>query len=105
MDVTCAIIPAMAEPIVVLVRIPADREAVEAGNARAPGVYEQVLALAQRHGLVRHCRVHRDGETLDIDEWPSEEARDRFVDEAGPLLHRLQAARGSEPATVEVWRG
>jgi hypothetical protein len=94
----------MAEPILVLVRIPAGRETVEAAARQLPGVYERVLALAREHGLVDHRRAYRDGETLDVDVWPSEEARARFSEQALPLLRQLQEARGCGPSTVEVWR-
>ncbi len=89
--------------VIVIVRIPADREVVERAAVDLPGIYEQVIEQARSHGLRSHLRVFRPGETMDIDEWESEEARDRFAAEARPLLQRLREARGSGPSVSETW--
>ena len=89
--------------IVVTVRIPATLEQVRKAEEACPGLYDEIIALAQAHGMLSHRRVYRDGEILDIDEWPSEEARAAFRAVAGPLVARLSAARGSGPSSSETW--
>ena len=89
--------------IVVTVRIPATLEQVARAEAAHPGLYEEIIELARSHGLLSHRRVYREGEIMDIDEWESEEARAAFRAEAGPLVQKLSAARGSGPSTSETW--
>jgi hypothetical protein len=89
--------------IVVTVRIEATLEQIRLAEEREPGVYDTIIELARTHGMTAHRRVYRDGEIMDIDEWPSEEARARFRAEAKPLVERLRRARGSAPSTSATW--
>jgi hypothetical protein len=89
--------------IIVTVRIATTLEAVAQAEKQCPGAYERVIELAYSHGLISHRRVYRDGEIMDIDEWPNEEARAAFRAEAGPLVEQLRNARGSAPSTAETW--
>ena len=89
--------------IVVTVRIPATLEQVRQADETYPGLYDEIIELARTHGMISHQRVYRDGEILDIDEWPSEEARAAFREVVGPLVAKLSAARGSGPSTSETW--
>jgi hypothetical protein len=89
--------------ILVTVRIAATLEQAQRAEELEPGLYDEIIALARSHGLLSHRRVYRDGEIMDLDEWPSEEARAAFRAEAGPLVKRMQAARGTAPSTSETW--
>jgi hypothetical protein len=89
--------------IVVTVRIEATLEQIAAADRAEPGLYDEIIALAKEHGMLSHRRVYRDGAVLDIDEWPSEEAREAFRAVAQPLLARMGAARGTKPGTAEIW--
>ena len=90
--------------ILVTVRIAATLEQAKRAEELEPGLHDEIIALARSHGLISHRRIYRDGEIMDIDEWPSEEARAAFRAEAGPLVQRMQAARGTVPSTAETWR-
>ncbi len=89
--------------IIVTVRIATTLEAVARAEEQHPGLYERVIELAYAHGMISHRRVYREGEIMDIDEWPNEEARMAFRAEAGPLVEQIRAARGSAPSTAETW--
>ncbi len=90
--------------IVVTVRIEATLEQLAAADRAEPGLYDEIIALAYEHGMLSHRRVYRDGAVMDIDEWPSEEAREAFRADAQPLLARMGVARGTKPSAAEVWR-
>ncbi len=90
--------------IVVTVRIEATQEQLAAADRAEPGLYDEIIALAHQYGMLSHRRVYRDDAVMDIDEWPSEEARDAFRVAAQPLLARMGAARGTKPSAAEVWR-
>jgi len=89
--------------IIVTVRIEATIEQVRRAEQAEPGLYEEIIALARKHGLVSHRRVYHEGELMDIDEWASEEARAAFRVEAQPLIDRMRAARGSAASRAELW--
>ena len=89
--------------IVVTVRIAATLQEARRAERAEPGLYDQIIALARVHGLISHRRVYREGEIMDIDEWKSEEARAAFRAEAGPLIERMRAVRGSAPSSSETW--
>lgn len=90
--------------IVVTVRIAATPEQVRRADELCPGLYEQIIELARRHGLLSHRRVYSDTAVLDIDEWESAEGREAFRAVALPLVQRLGEARGTGPSTSETWR-
>ena len=75
--------------IIVTVRIATTLEAVARAEEQHPGLYERVIELAYAHGMISHRRVYREGEIMDIDEWPNEEARMAFRAEAGPLVEHV----------------
>ncbi|CAB4706117.1 unannotated protein [freshwater metagenome] len=89
--------------IVVTVRIEATLEQIATADRLEPGLYDEIIALAREHGMLSHRRVYRDGAVMDIDEWPSEEARDAFRAVAQPLITRMGAARGTKPSAAEIW--
>jgi len=90
--------------VVVTVLIPTDPQRAREVELEHADAHRAVLDTARRHGLLSHRRLYRDGEVLDIDEWESAEGRERFLAEAAPYLQELREARGSAPATSQVWR-
>ncbi|HEY4277426.1 MAG TPA: hypothetical protein VGM91_04340 [Conexibacter sp.] len=90
--------------ILVTVTIPgATIEAVERVARERPELGAKLRETSKRHGSLSHRRLFRDGEILDIDEWPSEQALDAFLAEAEPIIQELQALRGSGAPVHTVW--
>ena len=86
-----------------IVRFPATLEQHRRAEEIHPGLYDQVMEAARRHGLLSHRRRWSDHGIMDIDEWESEEAIASFRDEVAPMLKLLSEARGSGPPTAETW--
>jgi hypothetical protein len=87
--------------IVVTVRFDGDPERMRAFNRERRDVYEQILEVGRKHGMIGHRQLYREGEVLDIDEWGSAEGRQAFLEEAAPLLKQLaDYVGGSWQSTV-----
>ena len=92
--------------VMVVIRFPTSIEAQEELE-RTTDLMAPIGEIARRHGAMSHRRVFGDGEFLDFDEWPSEEAYRAFLAEARPAIDRYEAALGvrSEDRLYQVVEG
>ena len=68
-----------------------------------PDLEEAILKGIYEHGLIRCTRLVRDGEFLDIDEWPSEKERDAFNAAAGAQLKKWRELMGDPDTETQTW--
>jgi hypothetical protein len=87
--------------IVVTVRFDGDPDRMRAFNREHRDVMDAMREISKKHGMIGHRQLYREGEVMDIDEWPSEAARQAFLEEASPLLKQLgEYVGGSWQSTV-----
>lgn len=88
----------------VLVRFKGDPERANAVLREDSELEKNIHKGIFDYGMVRTTRLIGDGEYLDVDEWESEEDRDRFVAEQGPELKRWTELVGAEMTETTTWR-
>jgi hypothetical protein len=89
---------------IVSVRFKADPKVAHRALRENPDLEEAILKGIFDHGLIRCTRIVREGEFLDIDEWPSERERDAFVAAAGPALKKWNELMGNPETETHTWR-
>jgi hypothetical protein len=89
--------------IVAIVRFEVEPETMRRFNAEHADLNRELLELGRRHGMLSHRQLYGDSAVVDIDEWPTHEARAAFLAEAAPQLQRFAAALGCEWSST-VWR-
>lgn len=87
---------------IVTVLFDTDVQNLERVEREHPEYLEGVMAAAKGR-MIGHTRYVRDGATLDIDEYESEEAYRAFIAEAAPHIERYGAAAGAKPVDT-LWR-
>lgn len=91
--------------IVVTVRIPdVDIDRVREVEKTHAEQNRQLHEALKRHGCISHRRLFRDGEILDIDEWPAEENLRAFLAEMAPVIRELAKARGTGKPFDTIWQ-
>ncbi|WP_028921690.1 hypothetical protein [Pseudonocardia acaciae] len=88
-------------PIMVVIHFPIDFDEVE---RRTGGKIDwgPVVDAWERAGARHYHQITRDGEFIDLDEFPSEAAYARFKEEAGPTIEKFEALLGVRSTDV-VW--
>lgn len=87
--------------VMVVIHFPVDFEEVE---RRTGGKIDwaPVEAAWKAAGARHYHQLKRDGEFLDLDEFPSAEAYEQFKAEAGPAIDEFEALLGVRSTDV-VW--
>jgi len=91
--------------IIVTVRIPnADIERVREVERTHAHLQAQVKEALKKRGCISRRSLYQGTEILDIDEWESEQGLRAFLQEMGPVIRELAAARGIGTPSGTIWR-
>lgn len=89
--------------ILVTVHIKASPSRVLQLEQTHPGLADRLTRAAQGSGILRHEQWYGDNEVIDLDYWPSEEVRQRFLETHRELLDEWAEAVGASGWTSDRW--
>ncbi len=85
-------------------RVAGDAGKVEALAENKPEMMQSIVDRAQGHGLISHRFYGNEGAVMVIDEWPSEEAFQKFFTETPQIAEIMREAGVTTEPEITFWR-
>jgi quinol monooxygenase YgiN len=91
-------------PVVMILRVKADPNALERFATAHAALMEGVSGAGQAVGATRHTFAAGDGEVLVIDEWPDEATFQKFFESRAEIPRIMQEAGAQGPPEITFYR-